>query len=83
MPSNAGRAKENEVWQAMSNGFHAVNGGSNPPGDAKFRYNQECQGVKSLGILCFFLPIWFPEVHLRSVASTLFVGIFVGINLVR
>lgn len=34
MPSNAGRAKENEVWQAMSNGFHAVNAGSNPAGDA-------------------------------------------------
>ncbi len=59
--------------------FHAVNRGSNPLEDAKFGYNRECQGVKSLGIPCFNAPIRFPEVYSSPVASTIFVGIFVGI----
>ncbi len=59
--------------------FHAVNRGSNPLGDAKFRYKYVCQGVKSLGILYFFSPVVFPKVYPSPVASTLFVGIFVGI----
>ena len=63
--------------------FHAVNGGSNPPGDAKFRYKEECQGPKDLGILCFFFPVWFPEVQPRPLASKHFMGISVGRNVVR
>ena len=34
-PPGVCRTEKNEGRQAMSNGFHAVNGGSNPPGDAK------------------------------------------------
>ena len=59
--------------------FHAVNRGSNPLDDAKFGYKEECQGVKSLGIPCFNAPIRFPKVYSSPVASTIFVGIFVGI----
>ena len=63
--------------------FHAVNSGSNPLGDAKFRYNEECQGPKDLGILCFFFPVWFPEAQPRPLASKHFMGISVGRNVVR
>ena len=63
--------------------FHAVNSGSNPLGDAKFRYKEECQGPKDLGILCFFFPVWFPKVQLRPLASKHFMGISVGRNVVR
>ncbi len=63
--------------------FHAVNRGSNPLGDAKFRYNEECQSPKDLGILYFFLPVRFPEVQPRPLASKHFVGISVGRNVVR
>ncbi len=37
----------------LCNGFHAVNGGSNPPGDAKFGYYKERQGTKTLAFLLF------------------------------
>lgn len=33
--------------------FHAVNTGSNPVGDAKIRYEQECQCPKYIDILYF------------------------------
>ena len=67
----------------LCNGFHAVNSGSNPLGDAKFRYKEECQSPKDLGILCFFIPIRFPEIQPRPLASMKFVGISVGRNVVR
>ena len=67
----------------LCNGFHAVNSGSNPLGDAKFRYKEECQGPKDLGILCFFFPVWFPKVQPRPLASNHFMGISVGRNVVR
>ena len=63
--------------------FHAVDRGSNPLGDAKFGYKEECQGLKHLGILCFFLPVWFPEVQPCPLASKHFMGISVGRNVVR
>ena len=63
--------------------FHAVDRGSNPLGDAKFRYKEECQGPKDLGILCFFFPVWFPELQPRPLASNHFMGISVGRNVVR
>ena len=52
-------------------------------GDAKFRYKEECQSPKDLGILYFFIPIRFPEVQPRPLASMKFVGISVGRNVVR
>ena len=37
----------------LCNGFHAVDRGSNPLGDAKFGYHKERQGTKNLGVLAF------------------------------
>ena len=37
----------------LHDGFHAVDRGSNPLGDAKFGYHKERQGTKSLGVLAF------------------------------
>ena len=71
----------NSLVEAMP--FHAVDRGSNPLGDAKFRHKEECQGPKDLGILYFFFPVWFPEVQPRPLASKHFMGISVGRNVVR
>ena len=45
--------------QHLNSAFHAVNGGSNPPGDATFRYKEEYQSPKDLGILYFFVLYGF------------------------
>ena len=68
------------VYPVRTAASQAAKTGSNPVGDAKFGYKEECQGVKSLGISCFKLPVRFPQVYSSPVASTIFVGIFVGIN---
>ncbi len=61
--------------------YQAAKTCSNPVDDAKFGYKEECQDVKSLGILCFNAPMRFPQVYSSPVASTIFLGIFVGINM--
>ena len=74
---------KSKTGRRMTTAFHAVDRGSNPLGDAKFGYKEECQSPKDLGILCFFIPIRFPEIQPRPLASMKFVGISVGRNVVR
>ena len=71
------------VYPVRTAASHVAKRGSNPLGDAKFRYNEECQGPKNLGILRFFFPVWFPEVQPRPLASKHFMGISVGRNVIR
>ena len=62
--------------------FHAVNGGSNPPGDAKIRYKKGYQCAKHIGILSFFVSTGFPVVHVCPVASNACRGISEGRSMV-
>ena len=74
-PSNFGGIRRHP---SENSAFHAVDRGSNPLGDAILRYNEEHQRPLWLGVLCIFGEFRFPNVQLRPLASTIFVGIFVG-----
>ena len=64
-----------------SNGFHAVDRGSNPLGDAKFGYYKERQGTKRPCRSCFLSLSCNPHVQPNPRSSKNFPGIFLGIEL--